>query len=553
MSDSRSATSSSADVVLLGGVIDTLADGIGRTDALALRDGRVVAHGAAARALADGADTVDLRGAYVMPGLIDAHNHHWLAGQTELYEFEIPPTAPLDEVLEAVSTRAASAAPGAWLVGGSWGSGLLGELDSAATLARLDAAAGGRAVMLRDDTKHNRWASPAALRAAGIDSATADPAGGEIRRALDGTPTGVLIEAAGTLVEHALAAAQPITDKMLAAASRRGIEILHTYGVTAFQDAAASAALLRGLKSLDDRGELAAWVVTSMLANDFIFGVSPLGEGIISERAAAASQHHRPTFIKIFLDGVPPSRTAAFTQPYLPDPHGCTHCGEPTMSQDELDGWLLSTAKRGIGAKIHCTGDASVHMVLDAVGRVRAAGFTDVLYHVAHGQFVLPEDIPRFRELGVVAEISPALWFPGVIAAANESVLPDGRGERMQPNRALLDAGATVIGGSDWPVAVSPDIWGAIYGLVTRRDPTGEFPGELWAEQAITLDEAIRAYTVDSARALGIDDVTGSLAVGKSADFVVLSADPHAVDIEQVPQIHARQTWFAGEPVFTAP
>lgn len=535
-----------ADLVLTGGVIDTLAPGVGRTDALAVRAGRVIAHGAAARDLAGRAHTVDLGGAYAMPGLIDAHNHHWLAGQTELYEFQVSSAAPFEDVLEAVRVAAAATPVDHWLVGGSWGSGLLDRLDSPEALAQLDTAAGGRAVMLRDDTKHNRWVSSAALHAAGIDAHTVDPAGGRILRDPSGVPTGVLFEAAGALVENALARAQPGTPDMLAAASRRGIEILHSYGITAFQDAGATLPLLHALRTLDERGDLPAWVVTAMLVNDFIFGASPVGEGILAERAATATEHHRPEFVKIFLDGVPPSRTAAFTEPYLPDTHGCRHGGEPLMSQDELDGWLFSTAERGIGAKIHCTGDRSVHMVLDAVERVRAAGHLDTRYHVAHGQFVLPEDIERFGPLGVVAEISPALWFPGVIADANSAVLPGDRGRRMQPNRALLDAGATVVGGSDWPVAEEPDIWGAIYGLVTRRDPTRRYPGALWPEQAIGLDEAIRAYTVDSARALGIDDVTGSLGIGMSADLVVLSADPHAVDIEEVPGIGVRQTWFAG-------
>jgi predicted amidohydrolase YtcJ len=171
---------------------------------------------------------------------------------------------------------------------------------------------------------------------------------------------------------------------------------------------------------------------------------------------------------------------------------------------------------------------------------------------VAHGQFVHPDDIARFAELNVVADISPALWFPGLIPQAIQSVLGEERGSRLQPNRALLDAGATVAGGSDWPVSVSPNVWEGIYGLITRQDPTGQFPGTLWPEQAITLDEAIRVYTTAAAEAMGLAEVTGTLAPGKSADFVVLSDNPHEVEVEQIPSITARQTWFAGTRVFTA-
>lgn len=156
------------------------------------------------------------------------------------------------------------------------------------------------------------------------------------------------------------------------------------------------------------------------------------------------------------------------------------------MDPAELEGWLMGTAERGISAKIHCTGDASVRLVLDTVQKVREAGHTDVRYHVAHGQFVHPEDVPRFRELGVVADISPALWFPGVIANAIKDVLGEERGSRLQPNRSLVDAGAIVAGGSDWPVSETPNAFEAIYGLVTRKDPTCQFPGALWPEQALT-------------------------------------------------------------------
>ena len=368
-----------------------------------------------------------------------------------------------------------------------------------------------------------------------------------------GRATGVLIEAGGILVEQTLARLQPMSTKDLARAAERGIEILHSYGVTGFQDAAASLQLMRALKELDVAGNLHAWVVTSMQANDFIFGTTPLGEGIIAHRAELRSEHHRPDFIKIFLDGVPPAGTAAFIEPYLsgvgfPE----CHCGGTTMAPAELERWLMSTAERGISAKIHCTGDASVRLVLDTVAKVRAAGHLEPKYHIAHGQFIHEQDIPRFAELDVTADISPSLWFPGVIAEAIATVLPAERASKMQPNRSLLDTGARVAGGSDWPVSVSPNAWEGIYGLVTRKDPTGQFPGTLWPEQAITLPEAIRIYTTSCAEAMGVDDVTGSLAPGKSADFIVLSDNPYEIDIEDVPHITTRQTWFAGRKVFDA-
>ncbi|NKX50769.1 amidohydrolase family protein, partial [Arthrobacter deserti] len=502
-----------AELLLVNGTIDTLDAGTPRTHALAAAGGRIQALGAGAEALR-GPDTavVDLGGAYVMPGLLDVHNHHLLAGQMDLFELDAPPTLDLDGFLQAVADHAAALGPDEWVVGGSWGSGLLGGINTAATLARLDEAAGGRPALLKDVSKHNRWASSRALGLAGIGGGTPDPDGGRILRDGAGRATGVLIEAGGVLVEKALTRLRPVSVGDLARAAARGIEILHSYGITGFQDAAASLQLMRALKDLDERGELQAWVVTSMQANDFIFGTAPLGEGIIAHREETRSLHHRPDFIKIFLDGVPPAGTAAFLVPYLPEAGfpEC-HCGGTTMDPAELEGWLAGTAARGISAKIPCTGDASVRLVLDTVAKARAAGHTAPKYHIAHGQFVHPDDVARFAELDVTADISPSLWFPGVISEAIATVLPAERASRMQPNRALLDVGARVAGGSDWPVAVPPNAWEGIYGLVPRRDPTGQFPGALWPEQAISLDEAIRVYTTACAEAMGVDDVTGSL------------------------------------------
>ncbi|HEX2248441.1 MAG TPA: amidohydrolase, partial [Arthrobacter sp.] len=466
-----------ADLLLINGVIDTLDPTQPRVSSLAVKDGKVIALGDQAERTR-GAETeiVDLQRAYVMPGLLDVHNHHMLAGQMDLFELDAPPTLSLDELLTAIREHSAGLGPDEWVVGGSWGSGLMAELNTAEALARFDAATGGRPALLKDDSKHNRWANSRALLLAGISDVTVDPDGGQILRDAKGTATGVLIEAGGVLVEKTLAELQPVATEDLAKAAARGIQILHSYGVTGFQDAAASLQLMQALKELDTAGRLQAWVVTSMQANDFIFGTHPLGEGIISHREELRSEHHRPDFIKIFLDGVPPAGTAAFIEPYLPVAGfpEC-HCGGTTMDPSELEGWLLRTADRGISAKIHCTGDASVRMVLDAVEKVRAAGYSRPKYHVAHGQFIHPDDIARFAELDVTADISPSLWFPGVISEAIAAVLPAERASKMQPNRSLIDAGARVAGGSDWPVSVSPNAWEGIYGLVTRQDPTGEF------------------------------------------------------------------------------
>jgi hypothetical protein len=292
-------------------------------------------------------------------------------------------------------------------------------------------------------------------------------------------------------------------------------------------------------------------VVSSLLVNDEIFGTDPIGEPLIARGEEFRTPHHRPDFVKIFLDGVPPARTASFLEPYLPDAaHGAHFHGETTMTFDELHGWLRSVAERGLGAKVHCTGDGSARLVLDATEKLRSEGFTTPV-QIAHGQFLAESDIPRLRALDVSADISPFIWFPGVIPQALSEVLGD-RAEHSQPNRSLLDAGALVAGGSDWPVSESPNTLEGLQGLVTRADPLGRAPGVLWPAQAITAEEALEVFTINAATAMGLGAETGSLTPGKSADFVVLDRDAIAGPADEIVRTAVVSTWFAGRPVYSA-
>ncbi|SEF21578.1 hypothetical protein SAMN05421837_101944 [Amycolatopsis pretoriensis] len=530
-----------ADLVLTNAVVYTVDTTRPWASSLAVAGGKLTAD----EEIGPETEVRDLGGAFVMPGLVDVHNHHAMAGRADLYELTFGANAGFEDILDAVRARAASLGPDEWLTGGAWASTLVSKLSTVAARRALDDAAGGRPVSLADDSRHNRWVSSRALELAGITAATPDPAGGVIVR--DGEePSGLLLEAAGVLVERVTG---ELTPEQHRRASQRAIEILHGFGVTAFQDAGVSTDILGALHSLDTDGELAAWVVSSLLVNDPIFGFDPVGAPLLEVAGRYRTEHHRPDFVKIFLDGVPPTRTAAFLEPYLPDDvhGGCFH-GSTTMPPEELTEWLLTAAAAGFSAKVHCTGDASVRQFLDAVGQVRAAGFADTRFQVAHGQFVHPDDLPRFAALGVAADISPFLWVPGVIPDAIADVLPAERASRMQPNRTLLDTGALVAGGSDWPVSESPNAWEGIAGLVSREDPHGRRPGALWPEQAITLAEAIEVFTLGGARACGLDDVTGALTPGRSADFVVLDRNPF--ETADVAGTRVAETWFAGKRVF---
>ncbi|KQV90487.1 amidohydrolase [Rhizobacter sp. Root1221] len=521
-------------------------------EAFAVRDGRLAAVGslAQARAAVPGAREIDLRGRMVMPGLIDVHNHFVWAGRAELYETGFPPILPLAQVLDMVCTAAATKAPGEWIVGGIWGSRLLPELTPAARLA-LDEAAGNRPVMLRDDSHHNRWVSSAALVLAGIDASTPNPPGGEIvRDPASGEATGLLKEGASALAEAAVAHALSTDPQLDITAAAHAVRRLNAYGVTAMQEALTTRAVMRAIQGLEEQGRLSAWVVGSIPVVDAPLAPGEAGEEIFALRETFRSRHFRPDAGKIFLDGVPTSRTAAMLEPYNEDPvYGCCWRGGTALSVPQLARVLADCEARNIAVKIHCTGDAAVRTALDAIDVLRTFNGPGLMHQIAHASFVDPAEVPRFAELNVLADLSPIMWFPCVIVEAIRQSVPSARVDRFWPNRDLLESGALIAAGSDWPVVPNPDPWLGLQGLVTRRDPTGQFPGALWAEQAMPLQAALAAYTVNPARALRIDDVTGSLEAGKSADFVMLDRNLFEIPPEQLAQTRVLATCFEGRVV----
>jgi predicted amidohydrolase YtcJ len=172
------------------------------------------------------------------------------------------------------------------------------------------------------------------------------------------------------------------------------------------------------------------------------------------------------------------------------------------------------------------------------------------VFHVAHPEFVHPDDVARFADLGAVADASPVLWFPNPMNGIIAQQVQDHYLERIWPLRDLHDAGTLVAAGSDWPVAMPvPNPWLSIETMVTRRSPDPAFPGSLAAEQALDLHTALRAHTVNAAQAMGLAQQTGQLSAGMSADFIVLDRNLFDIPIEQVHQIQVQQTWFAGRLV----
>jgi predicted amidohydrolase YtcJ len=543
-----------ADLVLRHGRIYTVDTARPWAEALAIRDGKIAFAGTDNEVepfIGSNTRVADLKRRLVLPGINDVHVHPLLGGRADLYECHFLPTLSLDEILAVVRADARKAKPGAWIVGGSWGSNLTNKLSTLDALRALDEASEGHPVLLRDDSVHNRWVNTRALELAGIDSATPDPDGGIIvRDEATRVPVGMLFESAVAVVEHAAAETNPYSLETNVAALARAIEILNSFGVTGLQDAAVSGGALSAYNSLDAQGKLSAWVVGSMMAEPAGFLNGFVGDELIEQRSKFISPHVAPGFVKIFLDGVPMTRTSAFIEPYLPDKaHGCCFRGTTTKTLPELVRLIAKQEDRGLAVKIHCTGDAAVRTALDAIDVVRSFnGATALTHQLAHAGFIDPADIRRFADLNVVADLSPILWYPNQIIDGIEQTVGD-RVRQYWPNRSLLEAGVLIATGTDWPVIPNPDPWSGIEGLITRRNPHGQFDGALWPEQALDLESAIAAYTINPARAMGLAGKTGSLMVGKSADLIVLDRNVFEIDPADIADTRVITTFFEGRVV----
>jgi len=446
---------------------------------------------------------------------------------------------------------------GAWLRGGRWGSDFLARHSIPSPRAFLDAIVDARPVLLADDSGHNAWANSAALAALGIGRETPDPPGGRISRDASGEPDGLLLETAA--VSAGAATPEP-TAAEWERAVRHGVRALRAFGLTGIRDASVSPSIARAWGAVA-KAEPLGMHVDLALETPYGRRDAPLSAealaAFVAVRETAAHGTLRVDAVKFYLDGVPTAaRSAAMLEPYLgdashPEPGtGELHLPTTVLAQD-----LAAIARRGFRAKLHTAGDRAVRVALDAIAAAREAPDVPggVQAELAHAGFIDPADLPRFAALGAIADLSPVLWFPSPIIESVRAAVGE-RGDRYWPVRSLLDAGAQVVAGSDWPsAAASANPWVGIEALVTRADPLGSAPATLGPEQGIGLEKALRIYTANGASALGLAAETGTLAEGKRADLIVLERDLFAIPPQAIDRTRVLQTWFGGELVFEQP
>ena len=513
-----------ADLVLLGGALRTMVPTSPRADALAVRDGRIVAVGSDEDVrghVGPRTRVVELGGRTVTPGFQDAHIHPMEAGLEEL-RCNLHDLRGLDAYLAAIADYAASNPDVEWITGGGWS---LDDFPGGTPRAEdLDRVVPDRLVYLPNRDGHGVWVNTRTLELAGITAATPDPADGRIERDPDGTPTGTLHEGAAELVERLI---PPDTEEDLLVGLEHAQRELHQLGITAWQDAWVLPPMIEAYRRFAEQGRLTARVVGAHWW-ERTRGVEQI-EAWVDLREHGSFGRFQATSVKLLLDGIVENFTAAMLDPYLDG------AGTPTPNSgiDFIDPEVLADAVTRIDAlgfqpHFHAIGDRAVRNALDAVAAARAAnGPSDTRPHVAHIQVIHPDDIPRFGPLGMVANAQP-YWavHEGQMDRLTIPFIGPERTTWQYPFRSLLRAGARLAMGSDWSVSTA-NVLLEIEVAVNRVADYDRTANPFLPDERITLDEALAGFTIGSAYVNHLDNETGTLEAGKLADLAVLDRDIH--------------------------
>jgi predicted amidohydrolase YtcJ len=519
----------------------------GWKNAFAVKDGRIVAVGndEDVRKAAKGAREVDLGSRTVLPGLYDMHVHPVLQAKGGEGRCSISPDLPAAELLAGVGACVKAAAKDEWVAGGQWQASVLA--GTPITAATLDAVSPDNPVMLFDVSGHSLWVNSKALAIAGITKDTPNPEGGIIERDAAGLPTGVLRETARNLVLRHL---PPQPAERTQAELKKNLDYLLSFGITGYVEAMAFRDDLAVYAALADKGELKQHV-QACIAYSHAGHPNPDLDATIAAIPEYTRERFKPTCIKVFADGVPTeSHTGAMLEDYEAGQPNAPARGLLLFDPAKLHPMMAKWDKLGLNVLFHAAGDAAVRASLDAIAFARAQnGYGGPIHQVGHSTFVDPADLPRPKALNSAIEYSPYLWDPQPINDDITTAVGARRIERVWPLKDGFEAGALVIAGSDWAVIPAPDPWIGIETAITRQKPGGS-ARTFGAGQAITLEQAIRMFTINAATRLGLDKDLGTIEAGKRADFIVIDKNPFRIPATDIHTIKVQKTYIDGEVVF---
>lgn len=496
-------------MLLTNARIHTMDSAASVVDSLVIRDGRVAFAGRRADVgLSAREPILDLGGRTVLPGLVDGHGHLMLLARARL-ELDLASARSEGEIARMVAAAAQRLAPGEWISGRGWDQ-TRWPGQRFPTRASLDRAAPGHPVVLVRVDGHATWASGAALECAGITRHSGDPSGGRIVRDERGEPTGLLIDLAQDQIRSRV---PPPSEARFDAAVEAVIAECLAKGLTGAHEPGLDLSAVASYTRLIGRGRFPFRVFAALSGrkawSEYRDRGAPesVGDGHLTVGA-----------LKLWLDGALGSRGAALHAPYCDDP---ANTGLVLVPPDEVDRLTREAVSRGFHVWVHAIGDRANTLVLDVFERVRATDGPRARLRVEHAQILAPGDIPRFARLGVVPSMQPTHCTSDMRWA--EERLGSERLAGAYAWRSVLDAGAYIAGGSDFPVEDANPFHG-LHAAVTRRPRDGDDPH--WQPaQRMTRDEAVRAFTIWNARSIGREVEQGSLEPGKRADLIALSDD----------------------------
>jgi predicted amidohydrolase YtcJ len=550
----------SCDLVFRGGRIYTVDPQRPWAEALAIGGGRflrVGGNGDVEESIGENTEVVDLEGRLVIPAIYDTHVHlitavHFARSHCRLPE---PSSNPgVDDYLSAIEKthREGGGIEDGWFLGGVW-SPFPFALEGPRR-EMLDEILGDVPAFLMDTTLHSAWVNSAALQIAGIDKNTPDPQFGMIvRDAKTGEPTGFLIEYSGMAMVGRHIPKLPIARRMELA--ERGVAELNSQGVVGFCEAASEEADLVALHRLARDGRLDARVLTRNLVVQAgsIEEDLPAAEEIVS-LAAKYNAGRLDTFgAKVYVDGIFMNDTVAFLDRRIPFEMPYRY-GDLTISPDRLKQVVSELDRHGLPIMMHCIGDKAVRVALDAVEVARTANGDSGLRHcITHGFTASLQDIPRYSQLGVALSLQTWASTNSDIGLVMTPRIGEERWEKAFPYKSLMDAGTCLSIGSDWPcITASCNPFPGLAMVSTRIDPVYPERGVFNERERLTIEELIAMLTMNGARLMGLEEISGSIEVDKSADLVVLDRNILECLPEELPETRVLLTLLEGSPVYHA-